>query len=79
MRGSSTARVVFDNHSVIIDSFGRSPYSEFMDAGGDYIQACCHTLFGAVLEHLAQAGALPPIPQPVPEYFGVYIIIGRLF
>ncbi len=77
--GRGAAALVFDNHSVIIDSFNSSTYSRFLYASGDYIQACYHTLFGAILEQLAHVGALPAVPESVPEHFGVYIILGRLF
>jgi hypothetical protein len=77
--GAEAADVVFDNHSIIVDAFNSSPYSRFLDAGGDYFQACYHALFGVVLEQLAETGAVPELPNPVPEHFGVYIVMGKLF
>jgi hypothetical protein len=77
--GTAAADVVFENHSIIIDAFDRSPYAAFLDGGGDYLQVCYHGLFGLVLEQLAATGVVPEFPEPVPEHFGVYIIMGRLF
>jgi hypothetical protein len=77
--GRSAAEVGFENHSLIIDSFNNSPYSEFSEGGGDYIQVCYHALFGLIIEQLVDAGVLPPIPEPVPEFFGAFIIFGRVY
>jgi hypothetical protein len=77
--GSAAAEVVFDHYSLILDGYRRSPYAEFLDAGGDYLQVCYHVLFGVVLEQLAEAGVVPEFPDQVPEHFGVYLVIGQLF
>jgi hypothetical protein len=77
--GRAGAEAAFDNYSVIIDSFDGSPYSGFLEAAGDYIQVSYHTLFSSVLERLVEDRALPRFPEPVPEHFGVYIVMGKLF
>ncbi len=74
--GAAAAPVVLDNHSVILKAFDRSPYSWFLRGRGDYVQACYHVLFSLVVEQLAETGVLPVIPERVPEYSGVYIIVG---
>ncbi len=77
--GKDAAEVVFKNYTIIINSFNESPYSRFLNAGGDYIQVCYHILFSILLEKLVDADVLPPIPKPVPDHFGVFIIFGRVF
>ena len=77
--GRSAAEIVFENYSIIIDSFNDSPYSEFSDGGGDYIQVCYHALFGIIIEQLVENGVVSPIPESVPEYFGAFIILGRVY
>ena len=77
--GRDAAQVVFENYSIIINSFEESPYAEFMDGGGDYIQVCYHILFSLIIEELIKAGILPPIPEAVPEHYGVFITIGSVF
>ena len=49
------------------------------DATGDYIQVCYHILFSEIIAQLIKTGALPPIPESVPEHFGVFITIGSIF
>ncbi len=56
-----------------------SPYSEFFDASGDYIQGCYHTLFYIIFKKLVETELLPPIPEPVPDYFGVFINLGHVY
>lgn len=75
----NAAEIVFENYSTITSSFNNSTYFKFLNAGGDYIQVCYHTLFCVIIEQLVAADILPPIPEPVPEYFGVFIILGKLF
>lgn len=77
--GREAAEVAFENFSTISGSFERSPYARFMDAEGDYIQICYHTLFSLILDRLVELGALPAIPKPVPEHFGVFIILGQVY
>lgn len=67
------AEEVFKNFKVIMDIFEKSPYSKFLDGAGDYIQHCYHILMYLVIEKLIKKGLLPPIPKPVPGYFGTYI------
>lgn len=77
--GVEAARVVSENLAVITEAFDSSPYARFLDADDDYVQACYHTLFGVVLGQLVETGVVPNVPHPVPEHFGVYIIMGKLF
>jgi hypothetical protein len=77
--GAGAAAVVIDDHSIFTQSFDRSPYAAFLDGGGDYVQVCYHALFGLVLEQLAESGVVPRFPDPVPEHFGVYIILGKSY
>jgi hypothetical protein len=77
--GKGGAEVFFKHFSIIIDSFKNSPYANFMEGGGDYIQVCYHVLFSEIIEQLVKTGVLPPIPESVPEHFGVYITIGSVF
>lgn len=77
--GRNAAEIVFKNYSIILNSFNNSPYAKFMDASGDYIQVCYHVLFSEIIEQLIVAGVLPPIPESVPEHFGVFITIGSVF
>jgi hypothetical protein len=77
--GAGAAEVLFENHSSITDSFDESPHSRFLDAGGDYLQVCYHTLFSSVLEELVNSGVLPPLPESIPEYLGVYVVLGKMY
>ncbi len=76
--GADAGNVVLDEHSGIIKAFDHSPYSRFQHSSGDYIQACYHVLFDLVLEQLAATGVLSAFPQPAPEHFGVFIIMGQV-
>jgi hypothetical protein len=40
---------------------------------------CYHALFGLVLEQFAEMQVLLQFPDPVPEHFGVYIIMGEVY
>jgi len=77
--GLRGAQVLFENHHVILDSFGNSPHSQFSAAAGDYIQVCYHIVFSSILEELVNAGVLPPMPDSIPEYLGAYIVLGKLY
>lgn len=77
--GKDAAETVFSNYAVILDSFDNSPYSQFLDAAGDYIQVCYHALFCLIIDNLIEETLLPPIPKPVPDHFGVYITLGSVF
>ena len=77
--GNDAAEIVFENFSVIMDSYRQSPYSEFSDGAGDYMQVCYHLLFTSIINELIGMEALPPIPESTSEYFGVFINIGSLF
>jgi hypothetical protein len=76
--GADAGNVVLDEHSAIIKAFDHSPYSRFQHSSGDYIQACYHVLFDLVLEQLAATGVPSAFPQPAPEHFGVFIIMGQV-
>ncbi|MFO7867307.1 MAG: hypothetical protein R6V02_10945 [Candidatus Aminicenantes bacterium] len=73
------AESVFSNFTVFIDSFNDSPYSQFLEGAGDYIQACYHTLFALIIDILIEKQILPPPPQPVPDSFAVYITLGSVW
>lgn len=73
------ASVVLDDFSVMVDAFDSSPYARFLNGGGDYLQVCYHTLFGITIEQLMDVGVVPPLPDPVPEAFGVYIVFGKVY
>jgi hypothetical protein len=77
--GKEMAEVVFSDYSVFLDSFKGSPYSQFLDGAGDYIQACYHTLFSLIIDKLAEEEVIPPVPKPVPDSFGVYITLGSVW
>jgi len=77
--GLESANIVFDNYNVILESYKNSPYSDFSEGAGDYIQVCYHLLFNGIANELVQLGATAPFPQPVPEYYGIYITIGSIF
>lgn len=77
--GRDAAGLVFENYSVITESFNNSPFFNFLDGAGDYIQVCYHTLFSLIIDGLIKENIIPPIPKPVPEPFGVFIIYGRVF
>ncbi len=77
--GAGAAEVLFENHSIITDSFDKSPHSRFLDAGGDYLQVCYHTLFSSILEELVNSGVLPPLPESIPEHLGVYVVLGKMY
>jgi len=70
----SMAEVVFENFDIILDAFNESPYSKFLDGAGDYIQYIYHVLMYLTIEKLIRQGILPAIPEPLPEYFGTYIL-----
>ena len=76
--GAEAGNVVLDEHPRIIKAFDHSPYSRFQHSGGDYIQVCYHVLFDLVLEQLASTKVLSAFPQPAPDNFGVYIIMGQV-
>jgi len=75
--GKKAAEEVFENFEEILSSFQKSPYSKFMSGDGDYIEYCYHALMCLIAEQLTSQSLLPPIPNPVPEHFGVFILIGR--
>jgi hypothetical protein len=77
--GKEMAEIVFSDYSVFLDSFKGSPYSQFLDGAGDYIQACYHTLFSLIIDKLAEEEVIPPVPKPVPDSFGVYITLGSVW
>lgn len=76
--GKEAAEVVFENYDIILKSYKNSPYAKFMEGAGDYIQVCYHILFSLIIDRLVKEDVTPLIPEPVPEYFGVYIIKGRV-
>jgi hypothetical protein len=75
--GRAAAEVFFSEHSLITESYRNSCYARFSEAPGDYIQVCYHILFGLIIEQLVAEGVLPPIPETVPEHFGVYFMFGK--
>lgn len=77
--GERASKIVFDDFSIILQSFENSPYSIFLEGKGDYIQVCYHILFGSIIEQLIKHGVLIEIPVPLPDYFGMYITIGSAF
>jgi hypothetical protein len=70
----STAEMVFENFDIILHAFNESSYSRFLDGAGDYIQYSYHVLMYLTIEELIQRGVLPAIPEPLPEYFGTYVL-----
>lgn len=70
----SAAEVVFENFSVILEAYEKSPYSNYLDGSGDYIQYVYHVLIYASIEKLIEKGFLPAVPKPVPGYFGAFIL-----
>ena len=77
--GNDAAEVVFENFSVIMDSYQKSSFSKESEGAGDYIQVCYHLLFSGIIKELIKLEVIPPIPYPTPNYFGVYITIGSFF
>jgi len=43
------------------------------------MQVCYHLVFSSIIKELIKLNAIPSIPDPVPDYFGVYITIGSVF
>ncbi len=77
--GAAAAEVAFGHFDDILVSSDKSPYSEFLDNDHDYIQVCYHALFGIIIEQLVENGVVSPVPEPVPDSFGVYFVFGKLF
>jgi hypothetical protein len=77
--GNEAAEVAFEHISDLTQSFTDSPYSKFSEESEDYIQVCYHVLFGVLIEQLEVQGVVSPIPRPVPEHFGAYLVIGKVF
>ena len=73
------AEVMFEDYDAITTAYEKSPYAAFSTGRGDYVQACYHTLFTLIIEELERAGSVPPVPSPVPEHYGVYLVFGKLF
>jgi len=77
--GRDAAEVAFAKFTDITDSYNKSTYSKFLDNDEDYIQVLIHSLFGLTIEHLIRSGTVSPVPETVPESFGVYFVFGRLY
>lgn len=77
--GRDAAEVAFAKFTDITDSYNKSTYSKFLDYKEDYIQVLIHSLFGLTIEHLVRSGTVSPVPETVPESFGVYIVYGKLY
>jgi hypothetical protein len=71
--------VALAKFSDLTDSYKKSTYSKFLDNDEDYIQVLIHSLFGLTIEHLVRSGTVSQIPENVPESFGVYIVLGRVY
>jgi hypothetical protein len=77
--GKEMAEIVFADYSVFLDSFNSSPYAQFLDGAGDYIQACYHTLFSLIIETLVEEKVIPSVPKAVPDSFGVFMTLGSVW
>jgi hypothetical protein len=77
--GKEMAEIVFADYSVFLDSFKSSPYAEFVDGAGDYIQACYHILFSMIIDKLVEERIIPSVPRPVPDSFAVYMTLGSVW
>lgn len=77
--GKEMAEIVFVDYSVFLDSFKNSPYAEFVDGAGDYIQACYHILFSMIIDELVEERIVPSVPRPVPDSFAVYMTLGSVW
>ena len=77
--GKEAADVAFEHFSDLTESFTDSPYSKFSEESEDYIQVCYHVLMGVLIEQLEVEGVVSPIPRPVPEHFGSYLVFGKVF
>ena len=77
--GKDAAEVAFARFTDITDSYNKSTYSKFLVNDEDYIQVLIHSLFGLTIEQLVKSGTLSPVPETVPESFGVYFVFGKLF
>jgi len=77
--GNAGANIVFDNFSIIMDSYERSSYFQNAEGAGDYIQVCYHLLFTGIINELMEMEVLPKVPEPLPEDFGVYITSGSFW
>lgn len=77
--GNQAAEIVFKNFSVILNSFENSTYSKYSQGAGDYIQVCYHILFSGIIKELIETDVIPPIPDLLPDSFGVYITMGSNF
>jgi hypothetical protein len=77
--GRDAAEIAFAKFADITDSYNKSTYSKFLDNDEDYIQVLIHSLFCLTIEHLVRSGTVSPVPETVPEFFGVYFVFGRLY
>lgn len=77
--GREAAETAAGDLSILDASFRASPYARFLEHDDDYRQVCIHTLFSSVIERLVDEELLPPIPDPVPDHFAVFLVKGRLF
>jgi hypothetical protein len=77
--GKEMAEIVFSDYSIFLDSFKASPYSQFLDRAGDYIQACYHILFSLIIDKLVEEEVIPPVPKPVSDSYGVYMTLGSVW
>jgi len=77
--GTNGAEAAFNEFQLILDAWEKSDDRHYADGAGDYIQVCYHLLFPCIIKELTKLGTLPPIPEPVPEYFGVFMTIGSFW
>lgn len=77
--GKKAADIAFGHVDDMIDQYETGPYSKFLEGSKDYIQVNLHILFGIVAERLIDDGVVSEVPDPLPSYFGVYFVFGKLF
>ena len=77
--GKESASIVFEDFSIIMQSFKNSSYAKYSSGAGDYIQVCYHLLFSGIIIELINENILPPVPINNSERFGIYITLGSFF
>ena len=77
--GKKAAQIAFGHFDDIVDRYEKSPHSKFLEGSSDYTQVCLHALFAMVAERLIDHGVVSEVPDPRPEYFGIYFVFRKAY